>query len=88
MVAELDLVAVTDPLRTGVLDVALTFAYDYVRAQPDSASDTEPNPGQCRPPAGERSARLRSPSQRGPAGWLFSWRASRLRRRVEAGFPA
>jgi DNA-binding transcriptional LysR family regulator len=42
MVTELDPVAVPDALRTGALDVALTFAYDYVPAQPDPALDTEP----------------------------------------------
>jgi DNA-binding transcriptional LysR family regulator len=42
MVTELDPVAVPDALRTGALDVALTFAYDYVPAQPDPALDIEP----------------------------------------------
>jgi DNA-binding transcriptional LysR family regulator len=42
MVTELDPVAVPDALRTGALDVALTFAYDYVPAQPDPALGTEP----------------------------------------------
>lgn len=42
MVTELDAVAVPDALRSGALDVALTFAYDYVPAEPDPAMDTEP----------------------------------------------
>jgi DNA-binding transcriptional LysR family regulator len=42
MVTELDPVAVPGALRTGTLDVALTFVYDYVPAQPDPALDTEP----------------------------------------------
>jgi DNA-binding transcriptional LysR family regulator len=42
MVTELDPVDVPDALRTGALDVALTFAYDYVPAEPDPAVDTEP----------------------------------------------
>src|SRR5215472_16131359 len=42
MVTELDPVAVPDALRAGALDVALTFVYDYVPAQPDTALDTEP----------------------------------------------
>jgi DNA-binding transcriptional LysR family regulator len=40
--SELDPVAVPDALRIGALDVALTFVYDYVPAQPDPALDTEP----------------------------------------------
>jgi DNA-binding transcriptional LysR family regulator len=42
MVTELDPVAVPGALRSGALDVALTFAYDYVPAEPDPALDTEP----------------------------------------------
>jgi DNA-binding transcriptional LysR family regulator len=42
MVTELDPVAVPGALRTGALDVTLTFVYDYVPAQPDPALDTEP----------------------------------------------
>jgi DNA-binding transcriptional LysR family regulator len=42
MVTELDPVAVPDALRTGAIDVALTFVYDYVPAQPDPAVDSEP----------------------------------------------
>jgi DNA-binding transcriptional LysR family regulator len=42
MVTELDPVAVPDALRAGTLDVALTFVYDYVPAEPDSALDAEP----------------------------------------------
>ena len=42
MVTELDPVAVPDALRTGTLDVALTFTYDYVPTQPDPALDAEP----------------------------------------------
>ena len=42
MVTELDPVAVPDALRAGALDVALTFAYDYVPAEPDPALDIEP----------------------------------------------
>ncbi len=41
-VTELDPVAVPDALRGGGLDVALSFAYDYVPAEPDPAIDTEP----------------------------------------------
>jgi len=41
MVTELDPVAVPDAVRGGALDVALTFAYDYVPAEPDPALDTE-----------------------------------------------
>jgi DNA-binding transcriptional LysR family regulator len=42
MVTELDPVDVPDALRSGALDVALTFVYDYVPAAPDPALDTEP----------------------------------------------
>jgi DNA-binding transcriptional LysR family regulator len=42
MITELDPVAVPDALRTGALDVALTFTYDYVPTEPDSALETEP----------------------------------------------
>jgi DNA-binding transcriptional LysR family regulator len=42
MVTELDPVAVPDALRTGALDVALTFVDDYVPAEPDAALETEP----------------------------------------------
>ena len=42
MVSELDPVAVPGALRAGTLDVALTFVYDYVPAEPDPALDTEP----------------------------------------------
>jgi DNA-binding transcriptional LysR family regulator len=42
MVTELDPVAVPGALRAGELDVALTFVYDYVPAEPDPALDTEP----------------------------------------------
>jgi DNA-binding transcriptional LysR family regulator len=42
MVTELDPADVPDALRGGVLDVALTFVYDYVPAAPDTALDTEP----------------------------------------------
>jgi DNA-binding transcriptional LysR family regulator len=42
MVTELDPVAVPDALRSGALDVALTFTYDYVPAEPDPAVDAEP----------------------------------------------
>jgi len=42
MVTELDPVAVPGALRTGALDVALTFAYDHVPSQPDPTLDTEP----------------------------------------------
>jgi DNA-binding transcriptional LysR family regulator len=42
MVTELDAVAVPDALRTGALDVALTFVDDYVPAEPDPALDIEP----------------------------------------------
>ena len=42
MVTELDPVAVPGALHAGTLDVALTFAYDYVPAEPDPGLDTEP----------------------------------------------
>lgn len=42
MVTELDPVAVPGSLRAGTLDVALTFVYDYVPAEPDPALDAEP----------------------------------------------
>src|SRR5215469_1883642 len=42
MVTELDPVAVPGALRTGAVDVALTFVYDYVPAEPDPGLDTEP----------------------------------------------
>ena len=42
MVTELDPVQVPDALRGGALDVALTFVYDYVPAEPDPAIETEP----------------------------------------------
>jgi len=41
MVTELDPVNVPDALHAGTLDVALTFVYDYVPAQPDPALETE-----------------------------------------------
>ena len=41
-VTELDPVDVPDALRSGALDVALTFVYDYVPATPDPALDSEP----------------------------------------------
>jgi DNA-binding transcriptional LysR family regulator len=42
MVTELDPVDVPGALRAGDVDVALTFVYDYVPAEPDPALDTEP----------------------------------------------
>jgi DNA-binding transcriptional LysR family regulator len=42
MVTELDPVAVPGALRAGTVDVALTFVYDYVPAEPDPALDTQP----------------------------------------------
>jgi DNA-binding transcriptional LysR family regulator len=42
MVTELDPLAVPGALHAGALDVALTFAYDYVPAEPDPALDVEP----------------------------------------------
>ena len=42
MVTELDPVDVPAALHSGALDVALTFAYDYVPATPDPALDSEP----------------------------------------------
>jgi len=42
MVAELDPVDVPDALRSGALDVALTFVYDYVPTAPDPGLDSEP----------------------------------------------
>jgi len=41
MVTELDPVAVPGALHAGTLDVALTFVYDYVPAEPEPALDTE-----------------------------------------------
>jgi DNA-binding transcriptional LysR family regulator len=42
MVTELDPVDVPGALRSGALDVALTFAYDYVPAPPDPSLESEP----------------------------------------------
>lgn len=42
MVTELDPVDIPGALRTGALDIALTFIYDYVPAEPDPALDIEP----------------------------------------------
>jgi DNA-binding transcriptional LysR family regulator len=42
MVTELDPLAVPGALHAGTLDVALTFVYDYVPAEPDPALDSEP----------------------------------------------
>jgi DNA-binding transcriptional LysR family regulator len=42
MVTELDPLAVPGALHAGAIDVALTFAYDYVPAEPDPALDVEP----------------------------------------------
>src|SRR5215467_11505762 len=42
MVTELDPVAVPGALHAGTLDVALTFVYDYVPAEPDPGLDSEP----------------------------------------------
>jgi DNA-binding transcriptional LysR family regulator len=42
MVTELDPLGVPGALHAGTLDVALTFAYDYVPAEPDPALETEP----------------------------------------------
>jgi DNA-binding transcriptional LysR family regulator len=42
MVTELDPLAVPGALHAGTLDVALTFAYDYVPAEPDPALVSEP----------------------------------------------
>jgi DNA-binding transcriptional LysR family regulator len=39
---ELDAVAVPDALRSGALDAAITFSYDFVPDDPDPAIDTEP----------------------------------------------
>ena len=47
MVTELDPVAVPGALHAGTLDVALTFVYDYVPAEPDLALDTEPLLEEC-----------------------------------------
>jgi DNA-binding transcriptional LysR family regulator len=47
MVTELDPVAVPGALHAGTLDVALTFVYDYVPAEPDPALDTEPLLEEC-----------------------------------------
>jgi DNA-binding transcriptional LysR family regulator len=42
MVTELDPAAVPGALHAGAIDVALTFVYDYVPAEPDPALETEP----------------------------------------------
>jgi len=42
MVTELDPVAVPGSLHAGTVDVALTFVYDYVPAEPDRALEEEP----------------------------------------------
>src|SRR6201994_1346554 len=42
MVTELDPVAAPGSLRAGTLDVAVTFVYDYVPAEPDPALDAVP----------------------------------------------
>jgi DNA-binding transcriptional LysR family regulator len=42
MVTELDPLAVPGALHAGAIDVALTFVYDYVPAEPDPALDAEP----------------------------------------------
>jgi DNA-binding transcriptional LysR family regulator len=42
MVTELDPAAVPGALHAGAIDVAVTFVYDYVPAEPDPALDTEP----------------------------------------------
>jgi DNA-binding transcriptional LysR family regulator len=47
MVTELDPVAVPGALHAGTLDVALTFVYDYVPAEPDPALETEPLLEEC-----------------------------------------
>lgn len=47
MVTELDPVAVPGALHAGTLDVALTFVYDYVPAEPDPALDMEPLLEEC-----------------------------------------
>jgi DNA-binding transcriptional LysR family regulator len=47
MVTELDPVAVPGALHAGTLDVALTFVYDYVPAEPDPGLDTEPLLEEC-----------------------------------------
>src|SRR5215469_8747562 len=57
MVTELDPVAVPGALRAGAIDVALTFVYDYVPAEPDPALDTEQlleEPVYLATPAGQR----------------------------------
>src|SRR5262249_41102208 len=47
MVTELDPVAVPDALRTGALDVALTFTYDYVPTHPVPARAAAPLLGEA-----------------------------------------
>ena len=47
MVTELDPVAVPGALHAGTLDVALTFVYDYVPAEPDPALEAEPLLEEC-----------------------------------------
>jgi DNA-binding transcriptional LysR family regulator len=67
MVTELDPVAVPGALRAGAIDVALTFVYDYVPAEPDPALDTEPlleEPVYLATPAGQRGT-----AETGIQGW-------------------
>src|SRR6516165_5276274 len=73
MVTELDPVAVPDSLRAGTLDVALTFVYDYVPAEPDPALDTEPlleEPVYLATPAGQRGTAETSIRDWRDAPWI------------------
>ena len=73
MVTELDPVAVPGALRAGTIDVALTFVYDYVPAEPDPALDTEPlleEPVYLATPAGQRGTAETSIRDWRDAPWI------------------
>ena len=73
MVTELDPVAVPGALRAGAIDVALTFVYDYVPAEPDPALDTEPlleEPVYLATPAGQRGTAETSIRDWRDAPWI------------------
>lgn len=73
MVTELDPVAVPGALRAGALDVALSFVYDYVPAEPDPALDIEPlleEPVYLATPAGKRGPARTSIGDWSDAAWI------------------
>ena len=73
MVTELDPVAVPGALRAGTIDVALTFVYDYVPAEPDPALDTQPlleEPVYLATPAGQRGTAETSIRDWRDAPWI------------------